>query len=176
MDILSHGLWGGIACGRRSRRDYLWAFGLSLVPDALGEGVMFGVAALAGLPLPNAGHGHPNITEFPLPLQQCYNATHSLAVFAAVFLAVWAVRRRPFLPLAAWALHILIDIPTHSLALFPTPFLWPFSDLKVDGIPWHTPAVLIPDVLLLLSAHAWWRHVRRRRNRADGNVERRTER
>ena len=176
MDILSHGLWGGIAFGRRSRRDYLWTFGISLMPDVLGEGVMFGVAALTGMPLPSAEHGHPNITEFPLPLQQCYNATHSLVLFAAVFLAVWAVRRRTYLPLAAWGLHILIDIPTHSLALFPTPFLWPFSVLKVDGMPWHTPAVLIPNVLLLLGAYAWWVIARRRRNRAAEIAERRTER
>jgi membrane-bound metal-dependent hydrolase YbcI (DUF457 family) len=176
MDVLSHGLWGGIAFGRRSRRDYLWAFGLSLLPDVLGEGVMFGVAALAGMPLPSAEHGHPNITEFPLPLQQCYNATHSLAVFAALFLVVWAVRRRPFLPLAAWGLHILIDIPTHSLALFPTPFLWPFSDLKVDGIPWHTPTVLIPNILLLLGAYVWWWRVRRGWRGADVVAKPRTER
>ena len=166
MDILSHGLWGGLAFGRRRRRDYLWAFGLSLMPDVLGEGIMFGVAALAGMPLPSPARGHPNITEFPLPLQQCYNATHSLAIFAAVFCAVWVVRRRPFMPLAAWGLHILIDIPTHSLALFPTPFLWPLSDLKVDGIPWHTAPILVPNILLLLGAHAWWLAARRRRLRA----------
>ncbi len=168
MDILSHTLWGGLACGRHSRRAYLWAGVFSVLPDVLGEGVMFGVAALARVPLPAAEHGHPNITEFPPALQQCYNATHSLLVFAAVFLAVWIVRRRPFVPLAAWGLHILIDIPTHSLALFPTPFLWPVSDLRIDGIPWHTPAVLIPNSLLLLGLHAWWWLARRGRPGDEG--------
>ena len=176
MDILSHGLWGGLAFGRRCRRDYLWAVGASLIPDVLGEGVMFGVATLTGLSLPSAGHGHPNITEFPLPLQQCYNVTHSLAVFAVVFLAVWSVRRSPFLPLAAWGLHILVDIPPHSLALFPTPFLWPFSDFKVDGIPWHTSTVLIPNILSLIGAHVWWLYARRSRPCADGNAARRADR
>ena len=49
MDFLSHSLWGGIAFGNKSRRDYLWAAGLSVLPDILGEGIMFGVAALCGL-------------------------------------------------------------------------------------------------------------------------------
>ena len=65
---------------------------------------------------------------------------------------------------------------THSLAFSSTPFLWPFSDIKVDGISWHTPAVLIPNVLLLLGAYAWWVIARRRRNRAAEIAERRTER
>jgi hypothetical protein len=52
--------------------------------------------------------------------------------------------------LAAWGLHILIDIPTHSLALFPTPFLWPVSDFKVNGIGWDNPIILAIDIAMAL--------------------------
>jgi hypothetical protein len=87
-----------------------------------------------------------------------YHPSHSLIIFACVFFLVWAVRwywlnyrRGVRIPAAAatpasppwemcgWLLHILIDIPSHTLRLYPTPFLWPLSDLKVDGISWGRP-------------------------------------
>jgi len=87
-----------------------------------------------------------------------YHPSHSLIIFAGVFFLVWAARwyrlnyyRAVKLPVVAatpatppwemcgWLLHILIDIPSHTLRLYPTPFLWPLSDLKVDGISWGRP-------------------------------------
>ncbi len=44
---------------------------------------------------------------------------------------------------AAWALHILIDIPTHSRTHWGPQFLWPLSDVTVDGVSW-------PELLLNL--------------------------
>ena len=38
-----------------------------------------------------------------------------------------------------WLLHIVIDIPTHSLRYYATRFLWPVSDYRIDGIAWWTP-------------------------------------
>src|SRR5207247_4366348 len=59
---------------------------------------------------------------------------------------------RSLLPLGAWALHILCDIPTHSTRFFPTPFLWPFHTPFVDGRPWgRPPFTLINYSLLLLT-------------------------
>jgi hypothetical protein len=87
-----------------------------------------------------------------------YHPSHSLIIFAGTFLLVWAVRwyrlnyyrgvkiptvaTTPAAPpweMCGWLLHILIDIPSHTLRLYPTPFLWPLSDLKVDGISWGRP-------------------------------------
>lgn len=155
MDILSHALWGGIALGRTRRRDYALACALGALPDVLGEGVMFTVAAVGGT-LPTGAHGHPQITEFPLYLRNCYNATHSLVVLAGLFLAVCLLRRRPAWLLLAWALHIIVDIPTHALTLFPTPFLWPLSEARVDGIPWRSAWILIPNIALLILAYGAW--------------------
>jgi hypothetical protein len=108
-----------------------------------------------------------------------YHPTHSLIIFACVFCLVWAARwyrlnyyRGVKLPLVAatsatppremfgWLLHILIDIPSHTLLLYPTPFLWPLSDIKVDGVSWGRPwfmalnysALLI--VFIMLKQHA----------------------
>lgn len=44
----------------------------------------------------------------------------------------------------AWALHILIDIPTHARRDWAPQFLWPVSSLTVDGISW--PRLLITFV------------------------------
>ena len=156
MDILSHSLWGGIALGRKKKSDYIYAAILSFLPDFLAEGIMFSLVYLGVKNMPGLEHGHPNITEFPMYAQNFYNITHSLIVFAIVFFIVWAIRKKPFIPLLAWALHIIIDIPTHSYELFPTPFLWPVSDFKVNGIHWSSPVIMIPDIILLFVLYGFW--------------------
>ena len=41
--------------------------------------------------------------------------------------------------MTGWMLHSMIDIPTHTRRLYPTPFLWPLSDFTIDGISWGRP-------------------------------------
>jgi hypothetical protein len=106
--------------------------------------------------MPTLDAGHPNISEFPRYAQTFYNCTHSLVVFTLVFVATWIASRRVFLPLLAWGLHVLIDIPTHTIDLFPTPFLWPLSDFKLDGIAWNRPGIFIPNVVLLIVVYGLW--------------------
>lgn len=156
MDIFSHGLWGGAAFGRRSRGDYFLVFVLSVLPDVLAEGVMFSLAFLKLEGMPSLKDGHPDILDFPVYAQNLYNMTHSLIVFLVFFFIVWFVRKRPLYPLAAWALHIIIDIPTHSLELFPTPFLWPISDYRFDGIGWNNPIIMVPNLILLAAIYGIW--------------------
>lgn len=93
-----------------------------------------------------------------------YDLTHSLVTFTLVFGAVWWWRRRPFLPLAAWGLHILVDMPTHDSSFFPTPFLWPISDYTVPGISWGQPMIFFPNLALLAAAYLWWWLSRRKRH------------
>ena len=165
MDIVSHALWGGISFGRKSKKAFLLSAGISVLPDILTEG-LFGVLHLLNIgSMPSWENGHPNITEFPMFAQTLYNITHSLVTFAFVFVLVGIVARKPIWVLAVWGLHILIDIPTHSLALFPTPFLWPTSNFKVDGIGWENPIVLAIDIILLITAYSFWLHSRMHRGR-----------
>jgi len=114
---------------------------------------------------PDFSHGTPPESSIPLYVHRLYHVTHSLVLFSLVFFLVWRISGRPLWMLCAWALHVLMDIPLHTAAFFPTPFLWPLSDWTFDGWPWMTPAVLIPDVLLLLAAYAvwYWRSVRSKR-------------
>ncbi len=41
MDIFSHGLYGGVAFGRISKRDYITAFLFGIAPDLLAFGTFF---------------------------------------------------------------------------------------------------------------------------------------
>ncbi len=168
MDIFSHVLWGGAALGRKNRGDFLFAGAFSLLPDFFGEGIMF-LLVVSGLPgMPGLEHGHPDISEFPLYARNFYNASHSLLIFALAFTLVWLLRKKAYLPMAAWGMHVLIDIPTHSFKLFPTPFLWPFSKFKVDGIGWDSPMILVPNFFLLVILYALWFIRQRLKNKQKG--------
>lgn len=166
MDILSHGLWGGVALGRASRRSFWTAFAIGTAPDLFSFGLVFANGLLAhGLDFFN-GFGHPpDPALIPAYVHQLYNATHSLAVFAVVFGLVWLVRGKPFVELGAWGLHIALDIFTHSEEFFPTPFLWPLSDARVNGVPWSDPRIFFGNVFLLALLYAWL-YLRRRKAQA----------
>lgn len=157
MDILSHGLWGSLAFGQRTRKSFWLAFFFGIAPDLFSFGV-FMVASFLGLAAhPDWSSGrHPDPSQIPVYVNSLYNFTHSLVVFAAVFGLVWFLRKKPLYELLAWGLHILVDIPTHVYVFFPTPFLWPLSDFRVSGIPWSHPIIFIPNVTLLIILYYWF--------------------
>lgn len=82
-----------------------------------------------------------------------YQYSHSLVVFTIVFLLVWLFYKRPRYELLGWALHILIDIPSHAIAFFPTPFLFPISDYRFPyGVQWSNQWYMIINYGALLIA------------------------
>lgn len=163
MDIFSHGLYGGIAVGRRSKRDYVTAFFFGVGPDLFSFGIFF-IASIFS----SGTVGRPELSSIPSYVFSAYNFTHSLAVYAVFFVVLWALGKKTFAKLTlGWPLHILVDIPTHSSEFFPTPFLWPISDFHINGIPWSTPAIFIPNVILILCLYGYW-YVDRKRKRQRG--------
>lgn len=153
MDIFSHGLYGGIAAGRRSKKDYLWAFFFGMAPDLLAFGP-FILAAVLGFEFDLFGSANIRVS---------YNATHSLIIYTIIFASLWAFGRKRFAKLSlAWPLHILVDIPTHSAEFYPTHFLWPISDFYVDGIAWAQPIIFIPNLIIIVALYAFWLLKRRR--------------
>ncbi len=168
MDIVSHGLWGGIAFGRASRKAFWAAFACGVLPDLLAFGPHFvgsiwnSAAGNGGAPI-GPRHG---LADIPAYVFHIYNVTHSLVVFLLAFLLVWFIRRRPWWPLGAWGLHVLMDIPTHSERFFPTPFLWPVSEYRVNGTPWAQPLILVPDLVLLAGLYLLYFGIYRRRLKA----------
>ncbi len=148
MDILSHGLWGGIAFNQKTKKRYWNSFGFGVLPDLISFAPQFIYMILS----PEAAHfksGPPDAATI-LPLTYAlYNISHSLVIFSIVFGLVWFVRQKPMIPLLAWGLHILCDIPTHSLEFFPTPFLWPLADVEVNGFSWGQAWFMIANYSLL---------------------------
>jgi hypothetical protein len=95
-----------------------------------------------------------------------YPLGHSLITFFLVFAVTSLLARRVVLELLGWLSHILIDIFTHSLRYYATPFLWPVWGYRVDGIPWWTPwfwcctYVALAVVYLLLWRKGWLKRAR----------------
>lgn len=161
MEIVAHGLWTAAAAiaARGSTGVHLrtgWAVWWGVFPDVLA----FGPMIAAGLWLRLAGGPHQGHIHLGVPL---YPAGHSLLVFLAAFGLASLLARRPVFEMLGWLLHILIDIPTHSLSYYATRFLWPLSDFRIDGIAWWTPwfwaatygALAVVYVLLWGSGWLW---------------------
>jgi hypothetical protein len=79
-------------------------------------------------------------SEWPAPphwIETLHHAFHSLPIALAGAAVVRAVSGRwPRQELAAWVLHIMVDIPSHSQRFWGPRFLWPLFDIAVDGVPW----------------------------------------
>jgi len=165
MDIVSHGLWGGIAFGRKNRKNFILAFLIGLLPDVLSFGIILAGSILGFFQRTDWSGGPPDPALIPSFANHLYNITHSIIIFAAVFLIVWIIRKRPWWILGAWGLHILIDIPSHSYQFFPTPFLWPIADFKFNGISWGSPEIFIPNIILLFILYIWF-YIAKRKQKA----------
>ena len=151
MDIFAHGLWaaaGARTANRKAQRHIhvLWAAFAGVAPDLFA----FAPALAAGI-----WERHALAADLTLA-GQLYRISHSLVVFALVFGLVWLLVRRPVLELLGWPLHILIDIPTHSLRFFATPFLWPLSDYRFDGISWANRWFMLANYTAL--AIVYWKN------------------
>lgn len=168
MDIFSHGLWGGLAFGRKSKKSFLLSFLFGMAPDLFSFGVFF-VAILLGLSERPDFSEPPVSSDVPRYVAQLYQFTHSFIIFLILFFMLWTFFRRPVWEFSAWGLHILFDIPTHSYRYFPTPFLWPVSRFEINGIPWSSPQIFIPNIVLLAACYSWFFVYRRRRRNENGH-------
>jgi len=71
------------------------------------------------------------------PAEKGHHAFHSLPLLGlAALLVRWRNGRFPRRFFYAWALHILVDLPTHSRRQWAPQFLWPFSSITMDGVSW----------------------------------------
>ena len=125
MDIAAHALWATVAAktANRTHPDLVrvaWCAAWAAFPDLF---------AFTPEVLTRLWYGHRH--HFGL-----YELSHSLVVFVPVFALASLLFRRPLWEMFGWALHVLMDIPTHS-AHFPTPFLWPLSPYEFHGVSWR---------------------------------------
>ncbi len=162
MDIISHGLYGGIGFGRKSKHTYLVAFFFGILPDALSFGVYFILALFGVFEFGHSASGPPDAALIPQFVHTMYDITHSLVIYTLFAAILYAIGKKMLLWLSlGWPLHILVDIPTHSSAFFPTPFLWPLSDYSINGIPWSDPWIFFPNVALIIGLYTYWWYRRR---------------
>lgn len=165
MDIISHAAWGYAALRWRGRKTaWLGALTgaapdlLTFIPPMVKRVVEHGWAGLS-----RGGPRSPGIWRAggpPLPpeLVDVYNNyyiyTHSLVILAMVVGLVYLAGRRGHLYLALpYALHILMDIPTHER--FQTPFMYPLSSWTLQGISWGHPLIFWPNWIALISVHVY---------------------
>jgi len=168
MDILAHALWSvpagiGIRAWLKRPVHLGWMVAWGVAPDL----ISFGVPAAVRIGRFVTGASKSLLPDGSGPrfdwVWNVYNATHSALVFAICFGAVWLLLRKPVLEMLGWALHILIDIFTHT-GMFAIRFLWPLSPVHVDGTPWERPWLLALNYAVLASVYlVLWR----RRGRAS---------
>jgi hypothetical protein len=176
MDILAHTLWtnagarGANALAKKKNKkvhaNVGWAAFWGVFPDFFAFTIPFVLIIfkiVTGQVSPASfGEHHVPVAGFDLA-HYLYQYSHSLVIWAIVFLIVWAIAKRPRYELFGWALHILIDIPSHTLSFFPTPFLFPISNYHFPyGLQWsnrwymlinYSALVIIWSVILYKKYH-----------------------
>lgn len=138
MDVLNHGLWSFIAFHNRKKIDKIAAVAFGTLPDLLVFTPAIVYEQINRISFDPALYNERATWVFQYAYS-AYNFTHSLVIFAVAFLVVYAIRRKPYLPMLAWGLHVLMDIPTHP-NFYQTPFLYPISNYRFPwGISWGQP-------------------------------------
>jgi hypothetical protein len=166
MDIFAHALWTGILAKIVSQKTKLriplaWAAFWGIFPDMLSS---IGWHAWIGLGFGGL-HSHAAdsfLLRFGVT-DPFYNLSHSIIVFIVVFIAVSLILNRVVWVLGGWLLHILIDIPTHGTQFYPTPFLWPLLDIRVNGVWWGQLWFLVLNysLLVIVTAYLWREDIRK---------------
>lgn len=157
MDVLAHGLWGGAIFGRRTGSSWKRAFLWGMFPDL----IAFGPAIIAGLITgdrlswfryaPEDAHASW-ITWYS---NHAYLVSHSLVVWVVVAVVRWAWQKKFSWAFGAAALHILCDIPLHTLRYFPTPYLWPLPTPLHDGLRWSIPVLWLANYVVLIAIYSY---------------------
>lgn len=177
MDILAHTLWTAAAAKTVNFRlqkkvNVRWSAFWGVFPDLFAFTLpftwliwqrLFGNPDLARFPRPE--HTEPVIPTPPVfnLASTLYNYSHSLIIFAVVFAVIWGLRRRPVWELLGWLLHILIDIPSHTTAFYPTPLFWPISNFRTSGVSWADPKFMVINYSALIVTYLIFFLVKRRK-------------
>ncbi len=176
MDIFAHGLWtGALAYVGKHKFHYLrigWSAFWGVFPDLFAFTIPFAWIFFQSIfsrsPVtPRVDTLEPGSSLIPTIFQATsilYSMSHSLIIFAIVFALVTIFFRRPRLEMLGWLLHILIDIPSHSYQFYPTPFLWPLSNIRFNGYAWSHPIFMVVNyaALVIVSIAIF---IHRRRNK-----------
>lgn len=163
MDIFAHTLWAaagarGINSLREKKHKRLlrvgWTAFWGVFPDFFAFGLgfvqLFTYLIIGKVSFATVEANHHIVPGFSLSAE-LYNYSHSIVIWAVVFIVVWLISKRPRYELFGWALHILIDIPSHRVDFYPTPFLFPISEYRYPyGVEWSNKWYMILNYSALL--------------------------
>jgi hypothetical protein len=162
MDTFSHAAWGYASIHDRPGLGW-WGALAGAAPDLLwfipsrAEQVI--EKGWAGLAVPRERNiwradGPPLPPELVEAYHRYYVYTHSLLLLAVIIGLVLTTRWRRWAWLAVpYALHILMDIPTHER--YQTQPFYPLSSWHVNGLTWADPRIFWPNVVALVLVYAW---------------------
>lgn len=110
--------------------------------------------------------GKPDLSSIPEWVFTLYNISHSLFVAFGVIILLYAILRKfPWYALA-WPIAIVMDLFTHTRDFLPTPFLWPVSSWRFDGISWGSRWFIIANYAAIAVAFIVIYAAKKRRERA----------
>ena len=154
MDILAHGLWTYAIYKRKPDINIKSAVVWGMFPDSaiiLGE-------AYSLLTTHSVSHSIHSSNVFYF----YYATTHSLVIFASIYLLARLITGKWSKALLAWPIHIFIDMVGHIDNL--TPFLFPIS--KVTPPPlfsWENPTIILINYFVLLTVLFLWPLINKKR-------------
>ncbi len=167
MDVLAHMLWanyGSQAANKKLKKkekktiNLFWVTFWGVFPDLFAFGITFLI--LVPTILSGDFHGKVLMSHMSLPAN-LYQYSHSLVIWSVVFLITWLISKRPRFELFGWALHILIDIPSHAASFYPTPFLFPISNYRfLHGVSWANTTYMIINYSLLLASTSYLLYIK----------------
>ncbi len=169
MDVLAHTLWtnagaraGNKLAQNKGKKFHIhvgWTAFWGVIPDFFAFTAPFIIGLykviFTGVSFSGLRDHHGLVGGFDIAAY-LYQYSHSLVVWAFVFCVVWYFAKRPRYELLGWALHILIDIPSHAVGFYPTPFLFPISEYRFPyGVSWANKYYMIINYSAL--AFVWIR-------------------
>ncbi len=147
MDIISHALLTNLVFKDAPTEQRLFATAFGVLPDLVRFGSMFNSVFLRKILF----FKKPPITLFPPYVLKLYAACHSLVIWLAVFLIMWAAGWHMIaIAFCGWGFHILLDIFTHSRRSFPTKILWPLSEFHFSGIGWSNKWFMVFNYIVII--------------------------
>jgi hypothetical protein len=149
VDIFAHGLWSYAALHKAPNAKAAILAGT--LPDLIPFAPLLAYRLMKGAFKFSAPPHNP--ADIPKLVYQVYDFTHSFITVIIAFGIIALLTRRFYLFLLAWPLHILLDIPTHTSAFFPTHFLFPLTEFHVNGINWGNPWFMSLNYSILLIVY-----------------------
>ncbi len=161
MDIFAHAAWTNIVFYKKYKNERLnrfLAIIFGVLPDLASFAPVFIYGIFSRKEFFDLIGSNIWVVNFA---SESYKYTHSIVVFVFVVLVIAVVRKflnknLIYWPMFGWALHILIDIPTHK-NFYETPFLFPLSGYKFGhGISWGHPTFMIINYSVLALFYIAW--------------------